>query len=115
MAGLQDSSPIDTPLELNVKCGHEEGDLLSDQTLFRQLVGILNYLTTTRSDISFAVQHVSQFMYTPRRIIKYFLGSPNRGLFFPVGSRIQFLAFVMLIGLDVRIVGYGVKVLTFMV
>lgn len=69
-------------------------DLLPDPTLYRRLVGSLNYLTITRPDISFAVQQVSQFMQTPRhlhlavvrRIIWYVLGSPSRGLYFPVSS-----------------------------
>jgi hypothetical protein len=56
LADLQDSSLVDTPMEVNVKCRSEEGDLLSDPTKFRQLVGSLNYLTITRPDISFAVQ-----------------------------------------------------------
>ncbi|KAF3621213.1 hypothetical protein FXO37_32912 [Capsicum annuum] len=56
LLGLQDSSSVDTPLELNVKYRQEEGDLLPDPTIFGQLVGSLNYLTITRPDISFAVQ-----------------------------------------------------------
>jgi hypothetical protein len=42
-----------------VKFRSEEGDLLFDPTVFRQLVGSLNYMTITRPDISFAVQQVS--------------------------------------------------------
>ena len=56
LAGLQDSSSVDTPMEVNTKYRQEEGDLLSDPTMYRQLVGSLNYLTITRLDISFAVQ-----------------------------------------------------------
>jgi len=59
LAGLQDSPSVDTPMEVNVKYRSEEGDLLADPTMFRQLVGSLNYLTITRPDISFAVQQVS--------------------------------------------------------
>jgi hypothetical protein len=59
LAGLQDSSSVDTPMEVNVKYRSEEGDLLSDPTVFRQLVGSLNYLTITRPNISFAAQQVS--------------------------------------------------------
>jgi hypothetical protein len=55
-------------MEINVKYWSEEGDLLSDPTVFRQLVGSLNYLTITRLDISFTVQQVSQFMQTPRHL-----------------------------------------------
>ena len=68
LADLQDSSSVDTSLELNVKYRREEGDLLPDPTIFWQLVGSLNYLTITRPDISFAVQQVSQFMQAPRHL-----------------------------------------------
>jgi hypothetical protein len=101
LAGLQDSSSVDTPMEVNVKYRSEEGDLLSDPTMFRQLVGSLNYLTITRPNISFAVQQVSQFMQTPRhlhlaavrRIIRYLRGSSGRGLFFPAGSSLRLVAY----------------------
>ncbi|XP_049393432.1 uncharacterized mitochondrial protein AtMg00810-like [Solanum stenotomum] len=101
LAGLQESSSVNTPLELNLKYSHAKGDFLSDPTLYRQLVGILNYLTITRPDISFAFQQVSQFMQAPhhlhlvaiRRIIRYLLGTSTHGLFFPSGSKIQLNAF----------------------
>ena len=54
LAGLQDTSSV-APLEVNTKYRREEGDLLSDPTMYRQPVGSLNYLTITRPDISFAV------------------------------------------------------------
>ena len=80
-----------------MKYQSEEGDLLSDPTVFQQLVGSLNYLTITRPDISFVVQQVSQFMQTTchlhlavvRRIIRYLRGSPGHGLFFPIGSPLR--------------------------
>jgi len=101
LAGLQDSPSVDTPMEVNVKYRSEEGDLLADPTMFRQLVGSLNYLTITRLDISFAVQQVSQFMQTPRhlhlaavrRIIRYLRGSLGRGLFFPTNSLLRLVAY----------------------
>ncbi|XP_059301811.1 uncharacterized mitochondrial protein AtMg00810-like [Lycium ferocissimum] len=101
LVGLQESSSIDTLLELNVKYRREEGDILPDPTLFQKLVGILNYLTITQLDISSAVQRVSQFMQAPyhldlvvvRHIIRYVLGTSTRGLFFPSGSLIRLDAF----------------------
>jgi hypothetical protein len=101
LAGLEDTSSVDTPMEVNVKYRKDEGDLLDDPTLYRSLVGSLIYLTTTRPDISYVVHQVSQFMSSPRhlhlaavrRIIRYLRGSPNRGLFFPTGSSLQLVAY----------------------
>uniref|UniRef100_A0A3Q7EWW6 Reverse transcriptase Ty1/copia-type domain-containing protein n=1 Tax=Solanum lycopersicum TaxID=4081 RepID=A0A3Q7EWW6_SOLLC len=56
LVGLQDSSSVDTHLKLDVKYRSEEGDILLDPTMFRQLAWSLNYLNITRPDISFAVQ-----------------------------------------------------------
>ncbi|RVW84805.1 Retrovirus-related Pol polyprotein from transposon RE1 [Vitis vinifera] len=68
LAGLEDTSSVDTPMEVNVKCRKDEGDLLDDPTLYRLLVGSLIYLTTTRPDISYAVHLVNQFMTSPRHL-----------------------------------------------
>ncbi|RVX06393.1 Retrovirus-related Pol polyprotein from transposon RE1 [Vitis vinifera] len=107
LAGLEDTSSVDTPMEVNVKYKKDEGDLLDDPTLYRRLVRSLIYLTTTRPDISYVVHQVSQFMSSPRHlhlaavrsIIRYLRGSPTRGLFF----LFNLLPIVMLIGLGVQI------------
>ena len=100
LVGLQDSSSLDTLMEVNVKYRSEKGDLLSHPTMFLQLVGSLNYLAIIRPDISFVVQQVSQFMQTPhhlhlanvRRIIRYLRGSSSRRLFFSTGSSLRLVA-----------------------
>lgn len=101
LAGLRGATPVETPMEINVKYRRDEGELLSDPTLYRQLVGSLIYLTITRPDISYVVHIVSKFMQCPRhfhlsavkRIIRYILGTPNRGLFFPTGSSLKLQAY----------------------
>jgi hypothetical protein len=65
LAGFQDSNSVLTPMEVNLKLHQADGDLLSDPSMYRQLVGSLNYLTITRPDISLAIQPVSQFMQAP--------------------------------------------------
>jgi hypothetical protein len=79
-----------------VKYRRDEGELLLDPFLYRQLVGSLIYLTITRPDISYVVHIVSKFMQSPRHhlvairhIIRYFIGSPTRGLFFPTHSTLH--------------------------
>ena len=101
LAGLEDTSSVDTPMEVNVKYKKDEGDLLDDLTLYQRLVGNLIYLITTRPDISYVVHQVSQFMTSPRHlhlasvqsIIRYLQGSPTRGLFFPSDSFLQLVAY----------------------
>jgi hypothetical protein len=101
LASLQEGHSVDTPLEVNVKDHRDEGDFLSNPSLYRQLVRSLNYLTITRPDISFVVQQVSQFMQAPthlhlavvRRIIRYLHGTSAQGLFFPVDSPIRLVAY----------------------
>ncbi|XP_059315764.1 uncharacterized protein LOC132066475 [Lycium ferocissimum] len=56
------SSPLDPTQKLKAK----EGLPLQDPTFYRKLVGKLNFLTNTRFDISYSVQHLSQFMQDPR-------------------------------------------------
>ena len=55
LAGLEDTSSVDTPIEVNVKYRKDEEDILDDHTLYLRLVGSLIYLTTTRPDISYVV------------------------------------------------------------
>ena len=57
---------VSTPLPLNCKLSPDEGTLLEDLTIYRTLVGKLNFLTNTKPDLSFSVQTLSQFLQTPR-------------------------------------------------
>jgi hypothetical protein len=62
---LHDSKSIATPMIIS----HHltiDGHLFHSPTTYQSLVGILQYLTITRLDITHAVNLVSQFMYSPR-------------------------------------------------
>ena len=52
-------------MEYNAKLTPLNGEPISDATRYRQLVGILIYLTVTRPDISHAVSMVSKFINAP--------------------------------------------------
>ena len=88
-------------MEVNVKYRKDEGELLPDPFLYRQLVGSLIYLTITRPDISYVVHIVSKFMHSPyhlhltaiHRIIRYLIGSPTHGLLFPTKSTLHLTAY----------------------
>eukprot|EP00268_Persea_americana_P043326 TRINITY_DN4352_c0_g1_i1.p1 TRINITY_DN4352_c0_g1~~TRINITY_DN4352_c0_g1_i1.p1 ORF type:complete len:237 (+),score=16.94 TRINITY_DN4352_c0_g1_i1:1085-1795(+) len=79
----------------------DDGNPLSDQTIYRKLIGSLVYLTITRPDISYVVNLVSQFMTQPtrlhlaavKRIIHYLQGTSERGIFSPAASAMQLQAY----------------------
>lgn len=55
LACLENSTPVDTPLEVNVKYHKADGDPLSNPTIYKKLVGSLVYLTITHPNISYAI------------------------------------------------------------
>eukprot|EP00253_Pinus_taeda_P026857 PITA_26857 len=63
--GMAECNPLTTPMEQNLKLTSTEGKEFEDATKYRQLVGSLKYLTTTRLDISFAVGILSTVMQKP--------------------------------------------------
>lgn len=91
---------MDTLNELNVQYSKTDGSLIP-LFLYRQLVGSLVYLTSTRPDIEHAVHIVSQFMADPRqlhltavhRIIRYLRGTPDRALFYSKSSPLDLPAY----------------------
>jgi len=101
LASFDETSSVDTHVEVNVKYKKDEGDLFPDPTHYQCLVASLIYLTTTRPDISYVVHQVSQFMSSPQHIyfaiahhnICYLIRSPTCGLFFPKDFPLQLMAF----------------------
>lgn len=90
-AGLLESKPVGTPLTTTAQLS-SLGLPFSDPTLYRSLVGALQYLTITRPDLSYSVNQVSQFLHVPtedhfqavKRILRYVKGTISYGLSFHV-------------------------------
>ena len=86
-AHMVNCNPSRTPVDNESKLG-DDGDPVSDPTLYRSLAGSLQYLTFTRPDISCAVQQVCLHMHDPRephlsalkRILWYVRGTLHYGL-----------------------------------
>lgn len=101
MACMIDTKTFDPLIELSVKYNKNSGESVSDPILYSTLVGCLIYLTTTRSDISYAVQIVGQFMsdFTSSSLEYCSLhGSLStwhfqHGLFFSKDSCLQLIAY----------------------
>ncbi|XP_019069809.1 uncharacterized mitochondrial protein AtMg00810-like [Solanum lycopersicum] len=111
--GLTAAKPAGTPIDINVKLTsilydehvnkeHEESDdPLIDQTAYQKIIGKLLYLNTTRPDISFSTQTLSQFLQQPKRshldvglrVIRYLNKQLGQGLLLASDSDGQVTAF----------------------
>ncbi|XP_026378567.1 uncharacterized protein LOC113273007 [Papaver somniferum] len=92
--GMIDCKPCNTPVANGLRAPVNDGELLSDPTEYRNIVGALQYLTLTRPDITFGVNYTFQFMHAPRtthmllvkRILRYLKASLGSGITFSSGN-----------------------------
>ncbi|GMI81878.1 hypothetical protein HRI_001857100 [Hibiscus trionum] len=87
---MNDATVTPTPMVTSPQISSKDGVALEDGSLYRQVVGTLQHICTTRLDIQFAVNKLSQYMQAPldkhwtavKRIIRYLKVTLNHGLFF---------------------------------
>ncbi|KAI5328948.1 hypothetical protein L3X38_028345 [Prunus dulcis] len=92
--GLKDCKSVATPLAVNEKLSKVDGSELANETLYRQMVGSLLYLTATRPDIMFAASLSARFMHNPtkkhmgtaKRVLRYVQGTINYGTAYDKGK-----------------------------
>ncbi|GKA36674.1 ribonuclease H-like domain-containing protein [Tanacetum coccineum] len=96
-AHMQNCNPCKALVDTESKLG-SDGDPVNDPTnLYRSLAGVLQHLTFTRPNLSYAVQQVCLYMHDPRdphftalkRILRYVRGTLNYGLQLHVSSTTQ--------------------------
>ena len=76
---MQDCKPVSTPLTTSEKLSKDDDFEKIDEGLYRNLIGSLLYLTTSKPDILFAVSVLSRFMHSPsekhfsatKRVLRY--------------------------------------------
>lgn len=99
---LLDCKPCPTPSCPSVKLSQQDSAFFYHPSLYRSIVGALQYLTMTRSDISFNVNKLSQFLAHPttnhwgacKRVLRYLKGTLHSGLTFTPVSKFQLQGFV---------------------
>ena len=94
---MSERKSVSTPLDQNVKLYNSNGSKEADGALYHQLVGSLNYLTTTRPNLSYSVSILIQFLIKPcethwkaaKQVLRYLKGTFNYVLLYTDVSDVQ--------------------------
>jgi hypothetical protein len=85
---MAESKPAKSPCTSRSKLSKHDGKPLFDPTIYRQIVGALQYCTLTRPKIAYSVNQLCQHMYTSssthwiaaKRVLRYLNGFLDYGL-----------------------------------
>jgi hypothetical protein len=99
--GTLECKPSSIPMDPSNRLHHDDSGSYPSITEYRALIGKLLYLTSTRPDIAFPVQQLSQFLDAPtnahfkaaHKVLRYLKGNPGTGLFFPRNTSLQLTGF----------------------
>jgi hypothetical protein len=100
-SNMLSAKPVTSPMSSSHTLSRFDGEAFDDPSLYRSIVGSLQYLSLTRPDISFAVNKVCQFLQRPtiphwtavKRILRYLKHTLFHGLFLRRQSATQLHAF----------------------
>ncbi|XP_031263585.1 secreted RxLR effector protein 161-like [Pistacia vera] len=87
---MGDCKPCLTSMTIRTKLVKEDENLFEYPTLYRSIIGGLQYLTLSRPDIAFIVNKLSQVLQSPsaihwtacKRVLRYIKGTLQYGLLF---------------------------------
>jgi hypothetical protein len=100
--GFTVAKPASIPMDPGNALNDRDGELLTDVTEYRRLVGRLNYLTISRPAITYSVNKLSQFVSKPRlphlqalhHLLRYIKATAGQGIFFPAVPNLKVSAYV---------------------
>ena len=99
---MKDCNPVLTPTELGLKLTKHGAGKMVNATLYKQIVGSLMYLTSTRPDIMYAVSLISRYMENPsevhllaaKRIFRYLKGTTDFGIMYKTTGKSRLIGFL---------------------
>ncbi|XP_057723960.1 uncharacterized mitochondrial protein AtMg00810-like [Arachis stenosperma] len=99
--GMIDCKLTSTPMDYSAKLAKDGAPTYSDVPHYKRLLGRLVYLTTTRPDITFAIEKLRHCLDCPTQahyttnlcVLKYLKQSPATGLFFATSSNLSSIGF----------------------
>jgi hypothetical protein len=100
-SNMLNAKTVTSPMSSSVTLSRFDGEAFEDPSLYRSIVGSLQYLSLTRPDVSFAVNKVCQFLQRPtinhwtavKRILRYLKHTLFHGLFLRRNSPNQLHAY----------------------
>ncbi|XP_044505634.1 uncharacterized mitochondrial protein AtMg00810-like [Mangifera indica] len=100
-AKMVDAKPCTTSFATSSRLTLDDSPAFDDPSLYRSIVGALQYLTLSRPDIAFSVNKLSQFLQKPtlthwqacKSVLKYIKGTMSFGLQFISRSMLQLNCF----------------------
>ncbi|KAH9718111.1 retrovirus-related pol polyprotein from transposon RE1 [Citrus sinensis] len=92
---------IETPFSTSEKLKKGVGNRFHDTTLYRSIIGSLQYAVLTRPELAFSVNKLSQFMSDPRqphwvackRVLRYLKNTMNMCLSFKKSEHLDLIAY----------------------
>ncbi|KAA0057477.1 Copia protein [Cucumis melo var. makuwa] len=98
---LTDLKPASSPSVLGKRLSISDGIPLKDPFMYQSTIVALQYLTNTRSNISYIVNHLSQFLQKPtdlhwqavKRVLRYISGTKHYGILFQSNTDLSITAF----------------------
>jgi hypothetical protein len=90
---MSGAKPAKSPCPSSSKLSRHGGSPLPDPTVYRQIVGALQYCTLTRPDIAYSVNQLCQHLHalcsthwtSAKRVLRYLQGTSDHGLFYTKG------------------------------
>ena len=84
--GLEDSKPVSTPMVTGHKLSKNDDSTKVNQTLYRSMIGKLQYVVLSRPDIALSIGIVVRFFSNPsenhlmavKRIMRYLKGTKEK-------------------------------------
>jgi len=84
---MQAAKPLPTPVQTNLRLQKDVSPVMHDPSMFRSVMGALQYILITHPELPYAVNKVCQFMHNPqehhwkamKRILRYLEHRPVFG------------------------------------
>jgi len=99
---MDNSNFVHNPIVLGYKLMKDEDGVKVDKTYYKQVVGSLMYLTTTRPYMMFVVSLISRYVWRiilnfiykqQKRVLRYLKGTIGLGIFYRKGGDDKFVAY----------------------